>query len=512
VDTLSAMITTHPGNAPGTGGATSPRPSNANAGAAPNLLTASNIDVATVMEDPVSLMLMLSKHRESLNLTLREINALKAVIQGQEQAIGKLMNEKEQLLQQLAKAKDTEFELVAQIQQLTVTCEELSQTIQRRGVETAARINAVETQKRESELIAKTMIDRLQTQLLSTQHPLSSARPLPWNRIQSIEGHPAIIIKEIVLADARREENMMGRPMTVNQEDDFLEKLKEQSRIPTNRDVRDMANLGTSEDEAMWRIACGRLYQVLHERRNFLHTSVEQSPVEFLLRTRHQLVAEVCHLHKMVNRCASMVSVLFDRLEGIISSYGGQAIGGQLELVAASVADMDSTLHRAKLHCFSTVDCVMHNVNTLGVGPSAFTPNTKPLLRTAGDVTAQDQVNEAAKAKPAGTAASRTGTRGTPAGRPTVRSGGHEASGGMNASFSGAGGSNPTAKVGNASFSSLAAQPGSPTRRKSVAFSNQSFADSPTSHNSTLSDSKNSPLVAPTSTPQPGPGFGGQPR
>ena len=340
------------------------------------------LDVSAIMEDPVTLMLMLNKHKESLNLTLREINALKAVIQGQEQAISKLQQEKATLLDQVRTAKETELELVQQIQHLSETCEQLTATIQRRGMENAARLNALESQKKEADVAAKAMIDRLHNQLLSTQNPISSARPMPWNRVQAIEGHPAHVLREVVLLDSRREESMMARPMTVQMEDDMLAKLKEHSRPPAIGTVShqdEATGERNSDDEAIWRQVLARIHDVLLDRRKWLSTSNEPSPAEFLLRTRHQLVGEVVHIHQVVAKCSNLVSVLFDRLESVVSASGGQAIGGQLELVAATVADMDATLHRVKLHCFSTADCVYHNLATMGVGPTSFTQN-RPML------------------------------------------------------------------------------------------------------------------------------------
>jgi hypothetical protein len=94
--------------------------------------------------------------------------------------------------------------------------------------------------------------------------------------------------------------------------------------------------------------------------------------VEFLLRSRGEMVSEVVQMHAEQRRCARLVSELHQRVEIIAASArrdnrhdGGNPanlLEGHVELVAASLADMDFASCRVKRLCFTAIDRTLHSL------------------------------------------------------------------------------------------------------------------------------------------------------
>lgn len=305
-------------------------------------------------DDPVALRMLLAKHREGLSVTLKEVNALKAIIKGLEGTIQQLQLEKISLTEQLRVSKETQADYLQQIQKLSSMCEQLTGAIQRTGVENAGRMSRAEQKWRAQEAKYQTQVERLTSQLLSTQHPQSAARPIPWSKIATIEGHPAHVLREVVLEDQKREERILNNALPTDALD-HLDMLVSLGQSSSGKH---------SEDEAVWRQVLSRVHLVLRQRRKLLHVSVDDpAPVEFLLRTRHQMVTEVAHLHDEVRKCSNLLMGIIHKIEAsTVFNGGAAAMEGQLELVCSFVGDMDFALNRVKTLCFSDVDKSLFDV------------------------------------------------------------------------------------------------------------------------------------------------------
>ena len=308
-------------------------------------------------EAQVQVAATLLRHKDALSTALQEVQTLKTVVKALESTVAQLQHERNMLLDELRASKNAESDLQAQVQSLTHTCERLTETIQLSGVENAHRVTSIESSKREETLAMRTQIDRLETQLLSTQHPQNVARPIPWNKISKMDGHPAHVLRDTVVHDARREERWLStmQPDPPDVED----------KLATLNDVKS----DDSDDSRVWVQVCRRIYHVLSERRRLIHID-EDSPVEFLLRTRHEMVGEMVHSHAEVRRTANIVTELVQRLGVAAGSNARREIDAasvafveaQVELISAALSDLDYSLTRTKTSCFSDIDCAIHKL------------------------------------------------------------------------------------------------------------------------------------------------------
>jgi hypothetical protein len=315
----------------------------------------------------------LQRQKEALGAALQELSTLRSVVKALEGTVDQLQRERNTLLQELRTSKSTESELLDQIATLTSTCERLTETVQQSGVDSAHRVAQIEGLRREQDASLRAQIERLQAQLLSTQHPTNLARPIPWSKIASVDGHPAHAIREVVLADAKREERALRTLMTETRTDvgvessfdDVLGKLLV-TKAPT---VSASAKAEESEDLRAWGSVARRVHDVLQERRRLLHIDSDE-PTEFLLRSRNEMVSEIVQMHTEIRRCARLISELHQRVELISASAKRDSRGdgtnpanlveGHVELIAAAVADLDFATCRVKRLCFTEVDRTLH--------------------------------------------------------------------------------------------------------------------------------------------------------
>jgi outer membrane murein-binding lipoprotein Lpp len=320
----------------------------------------------------------LLRHKESLSVAMQELSTLRSVVKALEGTVDQLQRERNTLLQELRAAKQTEVELLDQITNLTGTCERLTETVQQSGVDSAHRVAQVEGLRREQDAQLRGQIERLQAQLLSTQHPINVSRPIPWSKIASLDSHPVHVLREVVTADAKREERAL-RTLGIDPQtdqgnesaaDDPLPKLLMQSS--KGPQPQGQSRQDESEDYRAWLVVLRRIYDVLCDRRKLLHVDSD-GPVEFLLRSRNEMVSEITQMHGETRRCARLVSELHQRVELISASAkrsdslheGGNPanlIEGHVELIAACLSDLDFASCRVKRLCFTDVDRALHGL------------------------------------------------------------------------------------------------------------------------------------------------------
>uniref|UniRef100_A0A7S1R2M3 Uncharacterized protein n=1 Tax=Neobodo designis TaxID=312471 RepID=A0A7S1R2M3_NEODS len=314
----------------------------------------------------------LQRQKEALSAALQELSTLRSVVKALESTVDQLQRERNTLLQELRTAKTTESELLDQIATLTSTCERLTETVQQSGVDSAHRVAQLEGLRREQDAALRTQIERLQAQLLSTQHPTNLSRPIPWSKIASVDGHPAHILREVVLADAKREERALRTLITEPRNDVGVESASDDllEKLLTVRQTASSSKADESEDLRAWTAVARRVHDVLIDRRRILHIDSDE-PVEFLLRSRNEMVSELVQMHREMRRCARLISELHQRVELISASAKRESRGdgtnpanlveGHVELIAAAVADLDFATCRVKRLCFTDVDRALHS-------------------------------------------------------------------------------------------------------------------------------------------------------
>ena len=336
----------------------------------------------------------LTRHRTALAAAVKEVTTLKSVVKALESTIEQLQHERNLLLDELRESKKSEAAMLAQIEQLSAMCERLTDVIQRCGVETAHRAARLEAQRREADTKARVQIERLSVQLLSTQNPLNTSRAVPWSKIQTIDGHPALVLRDVVIVDAKREAQWLkGCPDSLAPDpapgvEDALERLASVAGAFQKDDL--------SEESATWRSVLRRIYTVLKDRRRVLSVDSEVPSDSFLLRTRHEMIGCFVQLHNDTRRCAALLAELMQRVETALTSGsveaassssassgitglshalaagGGASTAGfvtalesQIELLCTCVADMDDLFVRVRHTCFSDADVAFHDPEAL---------------------------------------------------------------------------------------------------------------------------------------------------
>jgi hypothetical protein len=314
----------------------------------------------------------LVRHKEGLTAAMQELSTLRSVVKALESTVEQLQKERNMLLRELRNAKNTERDLLAQISALTVTCERLTETVQQSGVDGAHRVAQIEALRRDQESRLRAEIDRLTVQLINTQNT-NTARSIPWSKISAVEGHPAQVLRDVVASDWKREERAL-RTMAIDPQTDFGVESSAEDTLPTLLTARVPSAAGgkpdENEDSKLWMAALRRVHQVLLERRRLLHIE-NDDPVEYLLRTRHEMVSEIVQLHLELRRAAGIATELHQRVEMLSAAARrdrsdgvnpANMVEGHVELLNAAIADMDFSCCRVKRICFTDIDRTFHNI------------------------------------------------------------------------------------------------------------------------------------------------------
>lgn len=381
------------------------------------------LDVRTAAEDPVTLMILLHRHKETLGRTLKEVEALKGAIRELETSLAKSERERQSLAAALEASRQSEAQLLAQVHALSDACETVTRNAQSRGVDAAERYTRLECQARQRECQLKSSIDRLHAQLAASQQPVSSVRSAPWHAVANSDAHPAHAVREAVLGDAQWELRLLGGTAPPPPAVDALAALLAASRRPEDAATAGALiagggaaavaaannSSGRSLDEGRWRQVCRRLFDVLSQRRAALGTTHEQGPTEFLVRTRHTIIQEMVHLHGETRRCCALLWTALECAQSLGSAAGSavptssarastttasaataawNAGGGSatafgrsnqallenyLDVLGSALGDMDHAFSRVRTLMLSDVDRAVHS-------------DSLPVLRTdAGD-------------------------------------------------------------------------------------------------------------------------------
>ncbi|CUI15001.1 unnamed protein product [Bodo saltans] len=323
--------------------------------------------------------------QQALDNANRDVSTLRTVVKTLEKAVSQLQADKSQATYELQDAKHYIRQHEDEIKRLSNICEAQTATIQRMAMDHADEM--VHEQQTSQKEIARL---RAHTERLSGQLTLSNGGPrqlgstttpqaLPWNLISKQPTHPIHIVRKVILSDQRREElGLVHISPELDGEDDDEDVHRQGSSGGELLDAlleERSADAPHSEDDATWRNICRRLHQVLSDRRRVHHLLLEDTPTEFLLRSRSIMVTEWVALQSDLARLDRHVVGFVSFLESCLLSQGRQAvppdaatsrrlaanIGQHLESLTSSMSDIMVQCSNVREHCFSEVDKMLHS-------------------------------------------------------------------------------------------------------------------------------------------------------
>jgi hypothetical protein len=310
--------------------------------------------------DVATLRAALVKHRKKLTVALNEISALKSSLRNLERIVEEQQAEKKDFLENIERHRLSDATLKREIASLNEKIAALEEQKRRESVSHADYVTSLENARREEIMALKETTNRLSAQIAACTN--SAARGLPWNRVAELEHHPIHTIRRVIVADEKRELLLQARgpstlPLEEEVEDSALDVLLTESECEE-----------VSHDEEQWRAVGKRVHKVLEDRRRMLFQLKTEMPIDFLLRTRHQMVGEWVFVHRELRRAMKHISRLYQRCDAVVcgSTFDAQKmfveLQRELEIALSVMEDLDCCCIRVKKHSFSTVDRIIHEV------------------------------------------------------------------------------------------------------------------------------------------------------
>lgn len=330
-------------------------------------------------QDSATLLQLLSQSRHACQQSVKECQALRSTVRTLEHSLNSLRDERHSLRQELSEMGRTAQASAEESQTLRDDVAKHAAQLQRMASEHAARLVSMQSTHRAEVAALNRRIEQLQVQMALTQwQDQAEQRPLKWVRMSNLETHPVHTVRDLVLSDARREESLLQRasiPLPGSEATVAsvleLDRLLEEPQTDEQRQ---------SQDDGEWRSVCRRLHVVLSQRRALLHIQSTDTPVDFLLRSRSVLVADVCQLHADLARVNRNVLSMAEHCDATLRATGKLDVTDvtrHLDLLSGMLADVDAACYRTKHQCFSDVDWLIH-AGTSGGGAGASTSQRHP--------------------------------------------------------------------------------------------------------------------------------------